>query len=101
MARLEKSTRWSWISIIIMGGIFFALILNMRVWQIVLKALFPHEPEVIYPRASLFELFGQHILLVTVSSALAVLLGVGIGIFVTRPGGRDYLGIVSDISSLA
>jgi osmoprotectant transport system permease protein len=61
----------------------------------------PGQEEVIYSRISLFEMIGSHLLLVSVSSVSAAVFGMLLGIFVTRPIGRDFLGIVRDMASLA
>lgn len=67
-----------------------------------LLGLFMHgEEELIYGRISLIEMIGSHLLLVSVSSISAALIGVLLGILVTRPVGRDFLGIVRDMASLA
>lgn len=66
-----------------------------------LSTLFPTVGQVIYPRASLGDLLLEHAILVLISSSLAVVVGVGLGLFVTRPPGRQFLSVVRDISSLA
>ncbi len=97
----KKRTFFSLLYIFLLIGIFFLLILNMDVWQRFLGLIFPGEAEVIYPRANLLELLKEHILLVLASAGAAVFIGIIFGIYVTRPAGRDYLNIVTDISSLA
>ncbi len=77
------------------------LALFAPLWDLVLRLLFPGEAQVLYPRASLTELVGEHALLVAVSSAVAAAIGIPLGIWVTRPGGRDFRLAVEDLSSLA
>lgn len=91
----------SWISLIVIAGIFLFLIFNMSVWQHMLGTIFPNESEVVYPRAQLPQLLREHLILVLASSAAAIIIGTSIGILVTRERGRPWLGIVSDMSSLA
>lgn len=90
-----------WIPVILLTSIFLYLVSDMRIWQLFLGAIFPGESEVIYPRAGLLVLLREHLVLVAVSSLSAILIGTGVGIFVTRPLGRAYLELVSDLSSLA
>jgi osmoprotectant transport system permease protein len=69
--------------------------------ELVLGALFPRAESVLYTRITLLKMVQDHLVLVGVSSSLAMLVGVGIGIFVTRSAGRDFLHIARDLSSLA
>jgi osmoprotectant transport system permease protein len=91
----------SWLSLIIVTVVFLLLVLHVDLLRALLGALFPNESELIYPRATLIVLLKEHMLLVFFSSLAATVIGLGIGIFVTRPSGRDYLNLVNDISSLA
>jgi osmoprotectant transport system permease protein len=98
---LLSQTLLSVVYLALLGGLFAFLIADRRVWRLALGALFPSERELLYPRASLPALFGEHIILVVVSSAAAALVGTALGIFVTRPAGRDFRPVVSDLSSFA
>jgi len=89
------------VSLLIITAIFVTLTFNMGVWEHLLGAIFPNETEVIYPRADISQLLGEHLLLVLVSSAAAVIIGTSVGILVTRTRGRPWLGPVTDMSSLA
>ncbi len=66
-----------------------------------LEFIFPDAPEVIYDRASLVSLIGEHLVLVAVSTTAATVLGLFIGIGVTRKAGRPFLPLAQDASSLA
>lgn len=66
----------------------------------ILGALFPAESRVLYPDATPLELVWQHVRLVGLSSVLSVLIGVSMGIFVTRPAGEQFAGVVSDLTNL-
>ena len=81
--------------------IFAAFISNMALWERLLRFLFPREKVFLYPQANLSQLVGEHLVLVLVSSALAIIVGLSIGIFVTRPAGKDFLRIANELSSLA
>ncbi|MFO7730031.1 MAG: ABC transporter permease [Spirochaetia bacterium] len=66
----------------------------------VLSPLFPHLQEILYPRASLLRLFGEHLLLVLLSGMSAFVTGIFLGIGVTRPWGREFLQPVQDLTAL-
>ncbi len=102
MERVRRRERFrTWLPLIVVTVVFIVIVTDMDVMRILLGALFPGEKEVIYPRANLLVLLREHMLLVLLSSATATLVGVGVGILVTRPSGRDYLNLVNDMSSLA
>lgn len=60
----------------------------------------PDARRVLYPQADLLTLLGRHIQVVAIASGLAVLIGVGAAILVTRPGGRDFLPLVAQFASM-
>jgi osmoprotectant transport system permease protein len=80
-------------------GAFLVLVANIGWWEAGLRFLFPGETTVIHPRASLLILVWEHIQLVAISSGITIVIGIPLGIWVTRPGGRDFLPIVTDITS--
>ena len=88
-----------WLILAIMVGAFVALIANMRLWEVTLSFLFPQEVQVLHPRADLLVLVWEHLQLVFISSSLTILIGIPLGIWVTRPGGRDFLPIVTVLTS--
>lgn len=96
---MPSSQMWRWIILVAAAGLFIALIANMRLWEITLTFLFPQESQVLHPRASLLVLVWEHVKLVAISSSLTILIGIPLGIWVTRPGGRDFLPIVTDLTS--
>ncbi len=81
-------------------ALYLAAAASPEVLAGVLKALFPSEARVLYPDATPLELVWQHVRLVGLSSLLSVLLGVGLGVFVTRPAGEQFAGVVSDLTNL-
>ncbi len=97
----KRKSIYGWIYITIITALFLYVMFNMEFWHHLLGFIFPGEDEVIYPRANLAQLLREHIILVFASSVAAVIGGVSVGIFATRPVGRDYLNIIGDISSLA
>lgn len=87
-----------WLILAALTGAFIWLIGNTGLWESTLQALFPQETEVLYPRG-LPILVLEHIELVAISSVITILIGVPLGLWVTRPGGRNFLPIVSDATS--
>lgn len=65
-----------------------------------LAPLFPHLQEILYPRATLLRLFGEHLLLVILSGTSAFITGILLGIAVTRPWGREFLQPIQDLTAL-
>lgn len=60
----------------------------------------PDARQVIYQRAGFTQLLGRHLLVVGVAAMITVFAGVLAGVVVTRQWGRDFLPIVSQLSSL-
>jgi osmoprotectant transport system permease protein len=96
---LREHRRRRWVLLAIFGGLFIAVISSMGLWETALRFLFPQESQVLHPRASLIVLVMEHLGLVALSSSLTILIGVPIGIWVTRPGGRNFLSLVTDLTS--
>ena len=88
-----------WILLAGLIGASVVLIANISWWETALRFLFPGEAQVIHPRANLLVLVGEHLRLVIISSSLTILVGVPLGIWVTRPSGRNFLPIVTDLTS--
>ncbi|MDP3879759.1 MAG: ABC transporter permease [Dehalococcoidales bacterium] len=87
------------LALIILIAAFIWLIASAEVWETTLRFFFPDETRVLHPRATLMVLVWEHLRLVIVSSGIIVAIGVPLGIWVTRPGGRDFLPIVNDLTS--
>jgi len=96
---MRHQQTWRWVTLAILSAAFIALIANMGIWEVSLRYLFPQESQVLHPRASLLTLVAEHLELVSISSTLTILIGVPLGIWVTRPGGRNFLPIVTDLTS--
>jgi len=88
-----------WLVLLLATGIFLVLVCFDGWWEAGLRLLFPEETAVLHPRASMLVLVWEHVQLVAASSAITILVGIPLGIWVTRPSGRDFLPIVSDITS--
>ncbi|WP_324254661.1 ABC transporter permease [Halomonas sp. KAO] len=60
----------------------------------------PEARRVLYPQADLLTLLLRHLQVVAIASSLAVVIGVGAAILVTRPAGRDFLPLVAQVASM-
>jgi osmoprotectant transport system permease protein len=90
-----------WLIFVLFAGAFVVIVANSGWWEWSLRRLFPSEPVVLHPGAPLIVLVWQHIQLVAISSGITILFGVPLGIGVTRASGRDFLSIVSSVTSLS
>jgi osmoprotectant transport system permease protein len=90
-----------WIFTLLFLVLFVITVSHMQWWRFFLSNVFPGLKELVYPRADLSLLVGEHLVLVLFSAGAAVVCGVALGIFVTRQAGRAFLDIVSDMSSLS
>ncbi len=89
------------VGVIFIFALFAAFVYRSDVRVPVLQWLFPDQSELVYGRVSLPLLVLQHIHLVAISSFAAAVVGLSLGIFVTRGVGRDFLPLARDLSSLA
>ncbi|WP_330982436.1 MULTISPECIES: ABC transporter permease [Enterobacterales] len=64
------------------------------------SALFPELPRPLYQQQSFWSLTLAHFSLVGISSLVATLIGVGAGIAVTRPAGREFRTLVETIAAM-
>jgi len=96
---LREHRRRRWILLAVFGGLFIAIISSSGLWETALRFLFPQESQVLHPRTSLIVLVMEHLSLVAISSSLTILIGVPVGVWVTRPAGRNFLPLVTDITS--
>ena len=79
---------------------FLAMTFFMPALQPLLSWLFPQLERTIYSQETFPTLVMSHILLVLLSSGVAVILGVSAGIWVTRPGGSAFRGLVETIVAM-
>ncbi|SDJ81071.1 ABC transporter permease [Billgrantia gudaonensis] len=81
-------------------GLLLVLCLGMGELEGPFRWIEPDSREVLYARSSFLALLGQHVLVVGLASLAAVMIGVGGAIAVTRPFGRDFLPLVSQLASI-
>ncbi len=89
-----------WIALAVLAAACVILSSGTVVWRWALALLFPGLDALVYPRADPAWLVGEHLLLVGVSSILAIAVGVGTGILVTRPRGRSFLPAAERLASV-
>jgi len=94
----SQGRRWALLGLTTAG--FMVLVANMGWWESALEFLFPNETPVLYPSASLGVLVWEHVQLVAISSSFVMLIGIPLGIWVTRPSGRRFLPVVTDLTSI-
>ena len=90
-----------WVLLAIFSAAFVVLISQMSWWEAMLHFFFPQQAKVLYPTASLLVLVGEHMKLVAISSGFTILIGIPLGVWVTRHSGRKFLPIVNDLTSLS
>jgi len=93
----RQISRWIFLAILI--GAFVVLIANMNWWESALRFFFPGESDVLHPRTSLLVLVGEHLEMVLISSSITILVGIPLGIWVTRPSGKNFLPLVTGLTS--
>ncbi len=81
-------------------GLFTCLVLWTGLWGSLFQPLFPELGSWSYERAPLYRLVGEHAYMVGLSSGLACLIGVGLGVGVTRRLGREFLPSVNAMVSI-
>ncbi|MGG5838720.1 MULTISPECIES: ABC transporter permease [Enterobacteriaceae] len=79
---------------------FVALLVLMPYSGALFSAVFPELPRPVYQQESFISLTLAHFWLVGISSAIAVVLGLGAGILVTRPAGREFRPLVETIAAI-
>jgi osmoprotectant transport system permease protein len=82
------------------GLVFVFLLLRMDEIRPILRWAFPGGDPVIYQRGSFFVLFLSHLGLVAVASGAAIVVGVVLAVFVTRPTGRDFRAMVNAVAAV-
>jgi osmoprotectant transport system permease protein len=90
----------AWIIFAFLAAVFLILMSNTGLWQRGLRFLFPDVRNLLYPRADPAWLVGEHLVLVGVSSLLAIVVGVGVGVLVTRPRGRQFLPVAEKLAAV-
>lgn len=96
---MQRAGYWRWLVLALFTAAFLVLAARTDIWTGALGNLYPDQVAVVYPNAPLLALIKRHFILVAISSGLTVLIGVPLGIWVTRPSGRAFLPLVNDVTS--
>jgi len=89
------------LAVVLVGVVAFAaLVSSPGLWETALRALYPDAREVLHPRGTLVGFTLEHLAIVGLSSALTIALGVPLGIFVTRPVGKQFRPLVASAVDL-
>ncbi len=89
-----------WLPFILLVATLAVLTAAPQTWRVGLSLLFPGQQPLLYTRADPAFLLGQHLLLVFVSSLMSIAVGVGLGVTVTRPGGRAFMPAVERLAAI-
>jgi osmoprotectant transport system permease protein len=84
-----------------LSAVFLVMTLDRSALAAFLSALFPREGELLYPRASLVVLVGEHLSLAAISSLLAAAVGIGAGVLATRPGLETFASAAGRLAAVA
>lgn len=84
----------------VLTAVLVALVLFMQELEPLFRAWFPALDTPMYRRETFLQLTLDHIVLVLVSSAVSVGVGVAAGLFVTRRVGREFEPMVSALSAI-
>jgi osmoprotectant transport system permease protein len=84
-----------------LGAALLALALGLPFAEPLFAAWFPALDRPVFRQQSLVSLLAAHVALVVASGALALVVGAGAGIFVTRPMGRDFRPLVETLAVVA
>jgi osmoprotectant transport system permease protein len=90
----------TWLAFGLLAAAFVWLTFDVGAWRWGLGKVFSGQQDVVYPRADPAWLVGEHLLLVGVSSILAIACGVGVGVLVTRPRGRQFLPVAEKLAAV-
>lgn len=80
--------------------VFVLMLVGLPHSEALFARLFPELPRPVYQQESFVALALAHFWLVGVSSLIAVLIGVGAGIAVTRPAGAEFRPLVETIAAV-
>lgn len=78
----------------------FVLFAQQDAWAAVLARLFPQQSTVMFERATLLELAWQHLVIVSAAMALILVIGLPLGVWLTRASGRPFLALASSLLSV-
>lgn len=89
-----------WTSPVLLVALLFGSSAAMPVLEPLFAWVEPDKQRVLYDRDSFLFLLQNHMMLVAISATVATIAAVAGGILATRPTGRDFLPLVSQVASI-
>jgi osmoprotectant transport system permease protein len=84
-----------------MGGAGLVLYISFpQIQEAVLSPIFPEAPRYVHPRLSLWRMSLDHLVITLAATGISFVIGGGLGIFLTRSAGKDFLRLVNRLTSL-
>lgn len=99
-ARNDRQERSAITRFLLGFAAFVALLVAMPYSAPLFAALFPQLDRPLYQQQGFAALVLAHLGLVAAASLIATLVGVGLGILVSRPGGREFRRLVETLSAM-
>jgi osmoprotectant transport system permease protein len=81
--------------------VLLAIVTLPAIWEPLAGVLFPAESVHLYGRTPMVILLAQHILLAGAATIGATIVGLFVGVLVTRPAGRSLVPLIRDLAALA
>jgi osmoprotectant transport system permease protein len=91
--------RRNWPLVAVMTASLLWMTFNQDGFGRLLGLLLPDETVLIYPRATLATLMGQHLVLAGVSGGIALVIGVALGLLLLTPAGASFKDLVVTIAN--
>jgi len=99
MKRSRRAVGWGLAAALALLVLAFVLFTQDAWWEAALRALFPDQPRVLFERTRLVTLAWQHVVITAASMGIILAIGLPLGVWLTRPGGRPFLGLASNLLS--
>lgn len=99
MKRSRRAVGWGLAAALALLVLAFVLFTQDAWWEAALRALFPDQPRLLFERTRLVTLAWQHVVITAASMGIILAIGLPLGVWLTRPGGRPFLGLASNLLS--
>ncbi|MBC7737866.1 MAG: ABC transporter permease [Candidatus Saccharibacteria bacterium] len=96
MTRISANARWFLAGIVVFLILLFALPFSGPLFA----AIFPQLDRPLYQQQSFVTLVLAHVVLVGLATVMAMIVGIGAGIFVTRPSGQEFRRLIETLSAM-